>query len=162
VVWRNREASLDADALEPRTRRMSTYLLQEYFVPAAGFHGFAAEMAKTLRAFEVNALNVSIRHSPGDRTTLLRWATEDVFSFVLYYKQRSYRRADADAARWTRRLIDAALAHGGRYYLPYRLHATPAQFLRAYPEAEAFATLKARIDPQNRFRNGLWERYLPR
>lgn len=162
VVWRNREASLDADALEPRTRWFSTYLLQEYFIPVAQFQSFAAELSKTLRDFDVNALNVSIRHSPRDPNTLLHWAADDVFSFVLYYKQRTHRWADIDSARWTQRLIDAALAHGGRYYLPYRLHATPEQFLRAYPEAGAFAALKARIDPNNRFRNKLWDRYLPR
>lgn len=162
VVWRNREASLDADALEPRTRRFSTYLLQEYFIPAENFLGFAALLRRILLAHEVNALNVSIRHSPADPGTLMRWAPRDVFSFVLYYKQRSSRWADADAARWTRQLIDAALGMGGRYYLPYRLHATKEQFARAYPEAEAFAALKARIDPQRRFRNRLWETYLPR
>jgi FAD/FMN-containing dehydrogenase len=162
VVWRNREASLDADALEPRTRAFSTYLLQEYFIPIAQFRTFATQLSKTLSDFEVNALNVSIRHSPCDRNTLLHWAADEVFCFVLYYKQRAHRWADADAARWTRRLIDAALASGGRYYLPYRLHATPEQFLRAYPEAEAFAALKAQVDPRNRFRNKLWNRYLPR
>ena len=58
------------------------------------------------------------------------------------------------------RSIDAALEHGGRYYLPYRLHATPAQFARAYPEYEAFRRLKARLDPRGKFRNMLWDRYL--
>ena len=57
-------------------------------------------------------------------------------------------------------LVDAALDCGGRHYLPYRLHATPAQFLRAYPEAREFAALKSRVDPTNRFRNQLWDRYL--
>ena len=162
VVWRNREASLDADALEPRTRRFSTYLLQEYFIPAENFLGFANLLRRILLEHEVNALNVSIRHSPADPGTLMRWAPREVFSFVLYYKQRSSRWADADSARWTRQLIDAALGMGGRYYLPYRLHATKAQFARAYLEAEAFAALKAKIDPQRRFRNRLWETYLPR
>lgn len=162
VVWRNREASLDADSLEPRTRRMSTYLLQEYFVPVEAFADFAAELRRTLIAHEVNALNVSVRHSPAEPDTLLGWAKREVFSFVLYHKQRNSGGADRAAAVWTRRLIDAALACGGRYYLPYRLHATPAQFLRVYPEAEAFAALKATIDPQRRFRNRLWEKYLPR
>ncbi|MFZ5635257.1 MAG: FAD-binding oxidoreductase [Pseudomonadota bacterium] len=162
VVWRNREASLDADSLEPRTRRMSTYLLQEYFVPVEGFAAFAAELRRTLIAHDVNALNVSIRHSPAEPDTLMGWAKREVFSFVLYYKQRNAGWADRGASAWTRRLIDAALAVGGRYYLPYRLHATPEQFLRAYPEADAFAALKAKIDPQRRFRNRLWEKYLPR
>jgi FAD/FMN-containing dehydrogenase len=63
-------------------------------------------------------------------------------------------------AAWTRELVEAALANGGRYYLPYRLNATNEQFERAYPEARAFATLKARIDPGNRLRNLLWDKYL--
>lgn len=162
VVWRNREASLDADALEPRTRLFSTYLLQEYFIPVAQFGEFVAAMRRILIDAQANVLNVSIRHSPADRTSLLSWAPQEVFSFVLYYKQRSHRWADAEAEGWTRRLIDAALDHGGRYYLPYRLHATQEQFLRAYPEAEAYAALKARHDPKRRFRNKLLERYLPR
>ena len=81
---------------------------------------------------------------------------------MLYYKQRSSGWADEESAQWTRRLIAAALANGGRSYLPYRLHATKEQFTRAYPEADAFATLKQKIDPRFRFRNRLWERYLPR
>jgi len=160
VVWRNHEASLDASALEPRTRRISTYLLQEYFIPVAKFLPFAHEMARILKARRVNALNVSIRHSPADTTSLLSWAPTEVFSFVLYYKQRRSESAAREVGVWTRELIDAALANDGRYYLPYRLDASRAQFDRSYPEARAFAALKARVDPTNRFRNRLWTKYL--
>lgn len=162
VVMRNLEASLDADALEPRTRRMSTYLLQEYFVPERHFVAFARQLQRILAAHDTHVLNVSIRHAPADRDSLLAWARQDVFSFVLYHKQRSTRGADRAAKVWTRRLIDAALACEGRYYLPYRPHATPEQFRQAYPENVAFAELKARLDPERRFRNALWDRYLPR
>lgn len=162
VVMRNLEASLDVASLEPRTRRVSTYLLQEYFVPVAAFAPFARSMARILREAEVEALNISIRHAPADTTSLLRWAPEPVFCFVLYHKQRSWQRAEQAAAAWTRRLVDAALDHGGRYYLPYRLHASQAQFLRAYPGASDYAALKHRIDPDQRFRNLLLDRYLPR
>lgn len=161
VVWRNHEASLDADALEPRTRMISTYLLQEYFIPIAGFAGFCRDLRAILARHQVNALNISIRHSPADTRSLLCWAPTEVFSFVLYYKQRSWDSADGDAGRWTRQLIDAALAHQGRYYLPYRLHASRAQFHRAYPEARTFAAIKRGVDPQHRFRNQLWDKYLP-
>lgn len=160
VVWRNYEASLDTDSLEPRTRLFSTYLLQEYFIPAANFHAFARAMANVLKRRGVNALNVSIRHSPADSASLLRWAAEDVFSFVLYYKQRSSERASREAGIWTRELIDAALANGGRYYLPYRLHAARSQFEEAYPEIGEFLALKARVDPRGKFRNLLWDKYL--
>ena len=80
---------------------------------------------------------------------------------MLYYKQRTGRSAGEAAGAWTRELVEAALANGGRYYLPYRLDATRAQFERAYPEAQAFVALKARVDPDRRFRNLLWDGYLP-
>ena len=161
VVWRNHEASLDAASLEPRTRRISTYLLQEYFIPVASFLPFAQEMARILKARNVEVLNVSIRHSPADAESLLKWAPTEVFSFVLYYKQRNSERASREVGIWTRELIDVALANGGRYYLPYRLDATRAQFEQAYPEARAFVALKSRIDPSRRFKNLLWDKYLP-
>jgi len=160
VVWRNHEASLDTASLEPRTRRISTYLLQEYFIPVPNFVPFAREMARILKAHGANALNVSIRHSPADSLSLMTWAPTEVFSFVLYYKQRSSQEASAAVREWTRKLIDAALRNGGRYYLPYRLDATRTQFDRAYPEARAFANLKASIDPGSRLRNMLWDNYL--
>ena len=161
VVMRNHEASLDTASLEPRTRMFSTYLLQEYFIPVRSFATFARRMGAILRQHEVNALNVSIRHSPADTVSLLKWAPQEVFSFVLYHKQRAWSGVDQAAGVWTRQLIDTALALGGRYYLPYRLHATPEQFHRAYPEATAFAAIKREVDPQRRFRNRLWDKYLP-
>jgi FAD/FMN-containing dehydrogenase len=92
----------------------------------------------------------------------MKWAPTEVFSFVIYYKQRNSQSASNAVSVWTRDLIDAALANGGRYYLPYRLDATSKQFLQAYPEVKTFATLKAKIDPKNRLRNQLWDKYLPK
>ncbi len=159
VIVRNCEASLDVASIEPRTRKISTYLLQEYFIPMHAFDGFAARMRTILTTSGAHVVNVSIRHAKADTTSLMRWADRDMFCFVLYHKQRSWQ--DARAIEWTRALIDAALDHGGRYYLPYRLHATRKQFDRAYPQANRFAAIKQQVDPANRFRNLLWDRYLP-
>ncbi len=160
VVWRNHEASLDVAELEPRTRRMSTYVLQEYFVPPRHFVAFARGMAQVLREHDVEALNVSIRHSPADADSLLPWAKEEVFSFVLYHKQRTHSRAQKVVGAWTRELIDLVLRCEGRYYLPYQLHATRQQFDQAYPQAQALRELKQRVDPRGVFSNELWARYL--
>lgn len=160
VVWRNHEASLDVAELEPRTRRMSTYVLQEYFVPPRHFVAFARGMAQVLREHDVEALNVSIRHSPADVDSLLPWAREEVFSFVLYHKQRTHARAQKAVGVWTRVLIELVLRCEGRYYLPYQLHATQQQFDRAYPEASALRELKRRVDPKGVFSNELWAKYL--
>lgn len=160
VKWLNHEASLDVAELEPRTRRVSTYALQEYFVPERQFLSFARAMAKLLQARQVEALNVSIRHSPADRISMLPWATGEVYSFVLYYKQRTWRTAREAVGDWTRELIDAVLRHQGRYYLPYQLHATKGQFEAAYPELPAFRGVKTGVDPDGKFSNELWRRYL--
>lgn len=160
VVWRNHEASLDVAELEPRTRRISTYALQEYFVPPRHFVAFARGMAKVLREHDVEALNVSVRHSPADADALLPWAKQEVFSFVLYHKQRTHARAQQAVGEWTRALIDLVLQHEGRYYLPYQLHATPRQFNQAYPEASALREVKQRVDARGVFSNELWARYL--
>jgi len=160
VIHRNLEASLDVASLEPRTRAVSTYLLQEYFIPVRSFQAFATRMSAILQHHRVDALNVSIRHAPADTTALMKWANEDVFCFVLYHKQRRHPWGDPMSTRWTRALIDAAVESGGRYYLPYRPHATREQFQRAYPQWNAFVERKRQHDPQMQLVNHLWQRYL--
>jgi len=160
VVWRNHEASLGLQSLGRLSNATATCALQEYFIPVAHFLDFAQALGRVLREAEVNALNVSIRQTPADPGTLLAWARHEVFSFVLFYQQAVSARAVAEVGNWTRRLIDAALALGGSYYLPYQLHASRAQFRQAYPGAGRFAALKAEVDPRGQFRNRLWDKYL--
>jgi FAD/FMN-containing dehydrogenase len=69
------------------------------------------------------------------------------------------RAAQAAVGVWSRELIDVALSVGGSYYLPYQLHATGEQFRRAYPRAGEFLALKQRLDPRNKFRNQLVDKY---
>jgi hypothetical protein len=49
---------------------------------------------------------------------------------------------EVDMMETTERLIDAALAVGGSFYLPYRLHARRDQVAAAYPNAAHFASRK--------------------
>lgn len=160
VVWRNYEASFDIAMLEPFSRSMSTYALEEYFIPVAGFADFRKALGRTLRKHDTDVLNVSIRHSPADAESIMAWARAEVFSFVIYYKQRVLEASQRRVGAWTRELIDAALAHGGTYYLPYQLHATRAQFESAYPRHAEFRAIKDRHDPAGRFSNEMWRKYL--
>lgn len=160
VKWRNHEASLDVAELEPRTRAMSTYVLQEYFIPVRHFVPYARAMADVIRRHDAQVLNVSIRHADADSVALLPWAKEEVFSFVVYYKQRTYPGTRKRIGDWTRAMIETALRFEGRYYLPYQLHATRAQFERAYPEAARLRALKREVDPAGKFSNELWRTYL--
>jgi FAD/FMN-containing dehydrogenase/uncharacterized membrane protein YhaH (DUF805 family) len=159
VHWRNYEAGYDVAELEPFSRKATTYVLQEYFVPVDRFDEFVPKMAEILQRHRVNVINISVRHALADPGSLLAWAREEVFAFVLYYKQRVRENAKTRVAVWTRELIDAALSCGGTYYLPYQPHATEEQFHQAYPRAKELFALKRKYDPQFRFRNVLWDKY---
>lgn len=160
VVWRNYEASYDVAQLEPSTPRLLfTYVLQEYFVPVEKFDEFISKMKKVFQKYAVNIINVSIRHSPADPGSILKWAPTEVFSFVVYYKQSTSNKAKEDVARWTKEMIDEVLSVNGTYYLPYQIHATNNQFKKAYPGYQNFFLLKKKMDPENKFRNKLWDSY---
>jgi FAD/FMN-containing dehydrogenase len=160
VTWRNYEASLDTGELEPASRETSTYAIEEYFVPVDRFDDFVPRMRDIFRRHDINVIYASIRHAKQDPGSLLAWARTEVFAFVVYYKQGTSDSAKSQVGVWTRELIDAALDVGGSYYLPYQLHASTEQFLRAYPRAPEFLALKQRLDPTNKFRNELLDKYL--
>ncbi len=159
VLWRNYEASLDVSELEPSSRTKTTYVLEEYFVPVRRFDEFVPKMANIFKKHGANVLNVSIRHATPDPGALMAWAREEVFAFVVYYKQGTDVAAREKVGEWTRELVDAVLACGGTYYLPYQPHATIAQFQKAYPKSKEYFALKSAVDPQYRFRNKLWDKY---
>ena len=160
VSWRNYEASYDTAQLEPASRESSTYVLEEYFVPVDRFDDFVPRMRDVLLSHHVNVINVSVRHAKQDPGSLLAWARTEVFAFVIYYKQGTSDVARNEVGVWTRELTEAALDVGGSYYLPYQLQATEEQFRRAYPRAAEFLALKQRLDPTNKFRSKLLDKYL--
>jgi FAD/FMN-containing dehydrogenase len=157
VEWRNYEARYDVIGLEPPSREKSTYVLQEYFIPVEHFDAFVPKLAGILNDHNVDVLNVSIRNALPDKESLLSWARSGVFSFVIYYEQGVTDDDKKAVHVWTSELIDAALAEGGTYYLPYQIIATKEQFLKAYPNARKYFALKKRVDPDYKFRNKLWD-----
>ncbi|WP_256009770.1 FAD-binding protein [Desertivirga xinjiangensis] len=159
IHWRNYEAGYDVAELEPKSRTASTYVLLEYFVPMHNFDEFTKSMAEIFIRHNVNVLNVSVRHALADPGTYLAWAREEVFAFVVYYKQETHEAAKQAVAVWTRKLADAVIAVKGCYYLPYQIHPTAEQFHKAYPHAVKLFELKSRLDPEYKFRNSLWDTY---
>lgn len=161
VTWRNYEASYDVSELEPSSREHDSYVLQEYFVPVDSLMVFVPRMRAVFQNRNVNVVNVSIRHALPDPGTNLAWAPNEVFAFVVYYKQRTGPDALREVARWTREMIDSVIVSGGRYYLPYQPVATRDQFARAYPNSKLLFETKRRVDPTGKFTNALWDLYQP-
>ncbi len=137
----------------------STDILHEYFVPEASIAGFIDGLRRIIPEEGGNLLNVTVRHIEEDTDTFLRYADRPMLSLVMLFHQERTDAGEAAMEKLTRRLIDAALAAGGRHYLPYRLHATPEQFHRAYPMAREFFRRKREHDPDGLFRNQFHTKY---
>src|SRR5262249_45110615 len=136
-----------------------TDILQEYFIPKGRVEAFLDRLRIAIPRHRADLLNVTVRSVRGDTETVLRYADRDMFSFVLLFSQRRTHEADVQMETLTRELIDAALALEGTYYLPYRLHATLAQFRKAYPGSARFFERKRHYDPDGVFQNRFVERY---
>lgn len=137
----------------------ATDILHEYFIPAPRLGEFIEKARPVFLSYRPDLLNVTIRNVEPDTDTFLRYAPEEMFGLVLLFHQRRDAAAEATMKTLTQALIDLALECGGRYYLPYRPHATPEQFLRAYPKAPEFFALKQRYDPQGIFQNEFYLNY---
>jgi FAD/FMN-containing dehydrogenase len=138
-----------------------TDILQEYFVPREHLEEFLRRVRVIVPAHSADLLNVTLRDVRRDDDTLLRYADRDVMALVFFFSQPRTAEADVAMQALTRELIDASLAAGGHYYLPYRLHASRDQFERAYPKHEAFFALKRAVDPDELFQNQFYRAYGP-
>jgi len=137
----------------------TTDILHEYFVPAETFLEFVGELRRAVEELDADLLNVTVRDVRTDHDTFLRYAEGDMLALVLLFVQDRSDAGEMAMRDLTRRLIDAAHDAGGRYYLPYRLHATQEQFLTAYPQAPRFFELKRQYDLEELFRNEFYEQY---
>lgn len=137
----------------------STDILHEYFIPPAQFNAFLRRVREIVPRHGGDLLNVTVRNVVRDDDAFLRYADQDLFALVMLFNQSRLPEGETRMATMTRELIDAVLSLGGRYYLPYRLHATVEQFERAYPQSRRFFELKRRYDPDELFQNQFYVRY---
>lgn len=157
-VSRNQLLNEGVEVFQNRTSD-STDILHEYFVPKHRAVGFVDAMRNVLTKHGPNLLNVTVRSVNQDHDTFLRYADQDMIAFVMLFVQDTDDQGEKQMEALTRDLIDKALEHEGRYYLPYRLHATSEQFYGAYPQARDFFNLKRKYDPGELFQNQFYLRY---
>jgi FAD/FMN-containing dehydrogenase len=159
VVWRNYEMSYTVRELEPFTRFPSTTVLQEYFIPVAQAEQFINGLRTLIHDHKINVINISMRYVPKNTESVLSYARQDSFAFVLYINIWNTVEFKTKAKEWTIKLIDQALSCKGTYYLPYQLYATRQQLRDAYPRFTDFLKIKDQYDPEHHFVNRLFEKY---
>lgn len=137
----------------------STDILHEYFVPPDKIELFVDQVRSIIPECHGNLLNVTVRSVEQDDDTFLRYADRPMLSLVMLFNQKRTAEGETEMRKMTQQLVDAALDVGGRYYLPYRLHATVEQFHAAYPMASEFFELKRRHDSDGLFQNEFFLKY---
>jgi FAD/FMN-containing dehydrogenase len=141
------------------TSEATTDVLHEYFVPQGKLPDFIRRIRPVLVQSRADLLNVTIRNVLPDSDSFLAYARVPVWGLVMLFTQERSSVGETRMQDVTRQLIDAVLAVGGTYYLPYRLHASRGQFLRAYPMAPEFFALKRKYDPDDVFSNQWYRMY---
>ena len=157
-VSRNQLLNEEAEVYQDRNPDR-TDILHEYFIPPQRVSDFLDRAREIIPEHHGDLLNVTVRNVHEDTDTFLRYADQEMFGFVMLFNQLRTPNADSRMEAMTRELIDAALESGGRYYLPYRLHATKAQFSKAYAQAPAFFERKRHYDPEEMFQNQFYRKY---
>ena len=151
------------DSVEYLDRRphKTTDILQEYYVPHRNFTRFINTIRPIIQKHAATLLNASVRIVHKEDITLT-YAPQDMFAIVLYFNQSIDTQSHQDMKCLTKRLIRAALAFDGTFFLPYQLHYTAKNLVQAYPAAEEFFTMKRKYDPQELFMNSFYATYRPR
>lgn len=160
VVNRNNEMSYSLYQLTVGYHFPSIMTLQEYFIPVKYAQTFAKTLRSILKKNWVNVLNISIRYVKADTTSIMSYAKEESFSFVLYLNLFNVKTNITRSCIWTQKIIDAALENNGSYYLPYLMCATKKQFHKAYPQFKKLLEIKKIYDPTNKFQNKLLKKYV--
>ena len=157
-VSRNQLLNESVSVYENRSNT-SVDILHEYFVPKDSVGAFIRQLKIIIPRNKADLLNVTIRNVKEDKDTYLCYANQEVFGFVMLFNQEKTDAGEFKMKKLTQELIDAAIQLGGKYYLPYRLHATREQFYKAYPRAGEFFKMKRKYDPGEIFQNKFYLEY---
>ncbi len=137
-----------------------TDIIQEYYVPTDRFVPFMDRFRDILLKSRMNVLSSTVRYVKPNRTPTLAYAPDqEVFAIIQMSNVGLSPEAQARAAQVTRELVDAAIEHGGTYYLTYQLYPPPDQLHRAYPNAARAFERKRYYDPGELFSSQFYERY---
>lgn len=155
-ITRNTHLSQSVETLNSALYPNENYILQEYFIPIGknDILRFMYALKNIFTQYDVNCLNITLRYV-NPCHSILSYSPQPRIAAVLYIDLNKVSDR-ATIMEWTQKIIDAALALGGSYYLPYHLFASREQFRKAYPQYQDFINKKREIDPYNKFTSELW------
>ena len=134
-------------------------VITEIYVPRGDLAGFLSEMAEDFRRRNANVVYGTVRLIERDEETALPWAREGWACIIFNLHTDHTPEGKERSAAAFRRLIDAAIARRGSYYLTYHRHSTREQVEACHPRFADFLRAKLRHDPDERFQSDWYRHY---
>ena len=134
-------------------------MITELYVPRPIFAAFMESARTTLVRRKANVIYGTVRLIEKDEESVLAWARER-WACVIFNLHVEHTAESIDAAATAfRDLIDAAMAHGGSYYLTYHRWARKDQVEACHPRMREFLALKRQYDPEEVFQSTWYRHY---
>jgi hypothetical protein len=134
-------------------------MITELYVPRERLPAFLDDASTALRSREASVIYGTVRLIERDDVTFLPWAS-DRWACTIFNLHVDHDAAGIARARESfRDLIDAAIAHGGTYFLTYHRYARYDQVLACYPQMAEFLRRKRLHDPEERFQSDWYRHY---
>jgi FAD/FMN-containing dehydrogenase len=134
-------------------------VITEIYVPRGDLAGFLSEIAEDFRHRGADVVYGTVRLIERDEETFLPWARESWACIIFNLHTDHTPEGKERSAVAFRRLIDAAIARRGTYYLTYHRHATREQVEACYPRFAELLEAKLRHDPDERFQSDWYRHY---
>ncbi len=137
----------------------ATEMITEIYVPRPALTSLLAEARASLRKSGVGVTYGTIRLIEKDDECFLAWARERYACIIFNLHTVHTAEGLARSADAFRRLIDMAVARGGRYYLTYHRWARREQVLACHPQLPELLRLKKVHDSEELFQSEWYRHY---
>jgi FAD/FMN-containing dehydrogenase len=136
-----------------------TEMITEVYVAQERFLDFMADAHADFLKHRVDMTYGTIRLIEKDDTTFLAWADRPYVCIVCNLHVLHTEEGKRQAAGHFRRILDLAIAHGGRFYLTYHRWATKQQVAACYPRFAEFLKFKRKYDRDELFQSQWYRHY---
>ena len=134
-------------------------LIWEFYVPHGDLIAFFEEARRLLLKSETPLIYGTVRFIEQDRDSFLAWAKKRYACVIFTPHCTDGVLEKRKAGELYRQLAQAAIKHGGSFYLTYNRFAGRSDMDAAYPQFAEFLQLKRKYDPRELFQSEWYRHY---
>ena len=139
--------------------RKGADLIWEFYVPRNELITFLEEARRAMLKSETPLIYGTVRFIEQDRDSFLAWAKKRCACVILTPHFSGDAPGIRKATDLYRQLAQAAVRHGGSFYLTYNRFAGRSEIDAAYPQFSDFLGLKRKYDPNELFQSDWYRHY---